>query len=405
MSNIMYSYKFRLYPTKEQEVLLSKHFGSVRFVYNYFLNQRKEAYQTNKETLNYFANAKELTNLKQQEDFVWLKEINSQTLQATLKNLDSAYNSFFKGLARFPNFKSKKNFKQSFRVPQSVSMENNKLLIPKFKGGIKIKLHRQVEGKIKFATISKNSAGQYFVSLTVERENNIFQTTNKQAVGIDLGIKDLIVCSNGKKYHNLKSKKTLEKRLKLLQKRLSKKVKGSNNRIKAKTKLAIIHNKITNQRTNHIHQITNKLTHDNQVVAMEDLNVKGMVRNHKLANSLSDVAFGEIQRQLEYKSNWRGGTIIKVNRFYPSSKSCSACGWINQNLKLSDREWTCHNCNTHHDRDFNAAKNILWQALKTNTVGTTGIQACGLPNYGRTEQSLRSSGRMKQEAPMPLGSV
>jgi len=401
----MYSYKFRLYPTKEQEVLLSKHFGSVRFVYNYFLNQRKEAYQTNKETLNYFANAKELTSLKQQEDFVWLKEINSQTLQTTLKNLDSAYNSFFKGLAKFPNFKSKKNFKQFFRVPQFVSMENNKLLIPKFKGGIKIKLHRQVEGKIKFATISKNSAGQYFVSLTVERENNISQTTNKQAVGIDLGIKDLIVCSNGKKYHNLKSKKTLEKRLKLLQKRLSKKVKGSNNRIKAKTKLAIIHNKITNQRNNHIHQITNELTHDNQVVAMEDLNVKGMVRNHKLANSLSDVAFGEIQRQLEYKANWRGGRIIKVNRFYPSSKTCSNCGWINQNLKLSDREWTCQKCHINHDRDLNASQNILWYVLKTNTAGMAEIQACGLPNYGRTEQSLRSSGRLKQEASMPLGSV
>lgn len=405
MSSIMYSYKFRLYPTKEQEVLLSKHFGSVRFVYNYFLNQRKEAYQTNKETLNYFANAKELTSLKQQEDFVWLKEINSQTLQTTLKNLDSAYNSFFKGLAKFPNFKSKKNFKQFFRVPQFVSMENNKLLIPKFKGGIKIKLHRQVEGKIKFATISKNSAGQYFVSLTVERENNISQTTNKQAVGIDLGIKDLIVCSNGKKYHNLKSKKTLEKRLKLLQKRLSKKVKGSNNRIKAKTKLAIIHNKITNQRNNHIHQITNELTHDNQVVAMEDLNVKGMVRNHKLANSLSDVAFGEIQRQLEYKANWRGGRIIKVNRFYPSSKTCSNCGWINQNLKLSDREWTCQKCHINHDRDLNASQNILWYVLKTNTAGMAEIQACGLPNYGRTEQSLRSSGRLKQEASMPLGSV
>jgi len=395
----MYSYKFRMYPTKEQEVLLAKHFGSVRFVYNYFLNQRKQSYQTEKKTLGYFSNCKELTNIKQQGEFEWLKEINSQTLQATLKNLEGSYNSFFKKISKFPTFKSKKNFKQSFRVPQSVSVENNKLHIPKFKGGIKIKLHRQIEGNIKFATLSKNSAGQYFVSLTVERENNIPQTTTKQAIGIDLGIKDLIVCSNGKKYPNLKAKKVLTFRIKLLQKRLSKKVNGSNNRIKAKTKLAKIHNKVSNQRANHIHKITNQLTKENQLIAMEDLNTKGMIKNHKLANALSDVAFGEIQRQLVYKSSWKGCILFKINRFYPSSKTCSNCGWINQSLKLSDRSWTCNNCNTHHDRDLNASQNILWQALKTNTVGTTEIQACGLPNYGLKSNDLGSSGRLKQEAP------
>lgn len=395
----MYSYKFRMYPTKEQEVLLAKHFGSVRFVYNYFLNQRKQSYQTEKKTLGYFSNCKELTNIKQQGEFEWLKEINSQTLQATLKNLEGSYNSFFKKISKFPTFKSKKNLKQSFRVPQSVSIENNKLHIPKFKGGIKIKLHRQIQGNIKFATLSKNSAGQYFVSITVERDNNIAQTTTKQAIGIDLGIKDLIVCSNGKKYPNLKAKKALTFRIKLLQKRLSKKVNGSNNRIKAKTKLAKIHNKVSNQRSNHIHKITNQLTKENQLIAMEDLNIKGMIRNHKLGNALSDVAFGEIQRQLVYKSNWKGCILFKINRFYPSSKTCSNCGWINQSLKLSDRSWTCHNCNTHHDRDLNASQNILWQALKTNTVGTTEIQACGLPNYGLKSQDLRSSGRLKQEAP------
>ena len=355
--SINYSYKFRLYPTEVQKVLLAKHFGCVRFLYNYFLNERKESYLKDKTSLNYYDNAASLTNLK--KDLVWLREVGSQSLQFGLKCLDGAYNNFFKRLGKFPVFKSKFG-KQSFRVPQSIQILDQKLRIPKFLEGIKMRKHREVEGDIKFATISKNKAGQYFVSITVEKDISRLPQ-NKNVVGIDLGIKTLATCSDGVSFDNIRAYKKLRRKLKIVQRRYSKKEKGSKNRERARLKVARLHQKIKNIRENYLHQTTRKIINKNQVIILENLNVKGMMQNHCLAQAIQDVSLSEFNRQLEYKASWDGRTIHRLSRWFPSSKTCSSCGWINQNLKLSDREWTCHSCGVVHDRDYNASLMILHQ--------------------------------------------
>lgn len=355
--SINYSYKFRLYPTETQKVLLAKHFGCVRFLYNHFLSERKDAYLKDKTSLNYYDNAASLTTLK--KDLVWLKEVGSQSLQFGLKCLDGAYNNFFKGLGKFPVFKSKFG-KQSFRVPQSIQILEQKLRIPKFLEGIKMRKHREVEGDIKFATISKNNSGQYFVSITVERDISSLPQ-NDNVVGIDLGIKTLATCSDGVSYDNIRAFKKLRRKLKIVQRRHSKKEKGSNNRSKAKLKVARLHQKIKNIRENHLHQTTRKIINKNQVIILENLNIKGMMQNRCLAQAIQDVSLSEFNRQLEYKAAWYHRTIHRLSRWFPSSKTCSDCGWINQNLKLSDREWECQSCGVVHDRDYNASLMILHQ--------------------------------------------
>lgn len=365
---INFAYKYRIYPTKEQEVLLAKHFGCVRFVWNYFLNERKEHYLKNKEeietkrikgNLNYYDNARQLTLLKREKE--WLKDCNSQSLQATLKHLDSAYKMFFRKTHAFPNFKNK-DARQSFTIPQHFKLEGKKIHLPKFNEEIKVKEHRELKGRFVVATLSKSTANKYYISIIVEKETQDFSVVNK-SIGIDLGIKDLIVCSDGVKYPNAKPLSSLEKKLKYKQKQLSKKVKGSSNRRKAKHKVAIVHEKIKNTRSDHIHKITKAIINENQVIIAEDLHVKGMMRNHKLAKSISDVAWHEIQRQLEYKSNWSGRTYSVIDRFFPSSKMCSSCNFVNDKLTLKDRIWDCPSCNTKLDRDLNASINILNQGL------------------------------------------
>lgn len=371
-----FAYKYRIYPTKEQEILLSKHFGCVRFVWNYFLNERKEYYLKNKEdieakrvqgSLNYYDNAKQLTLLKQEKE--WLQECNSQSLQASLKHLDTSYRMFFKKIHGFPNFKNKDS-KQSFTVPQSFQLKNNKIYIPKFKEGIKVKEHKKLEGKFVVATLSKTTTNKYYVSIIVEKEIRELPILNK-TVGIDLGIKDLIICSDGNKYKNIRPLYNLEKKLKYKQRQLSKKAKGSNNRKKARLKVAIIHEKIKNTRNDYIHKITNAITNKNQVIIAEDLNVKGMMQNHKLAKAIGDVSWHEIHRELEYKSKWKGRIYHKIDRFFPSTKMCNSCHYINNDLTLKNRVWNCPSCDAKLDRDLNASINILNQGLNNlNAVGT-----------------------------------
>jgi putative transposase len=371
-----FSYKYRIYPTKEQEILLSKHFGCVRFVWNYFLNERKEYYLKNKEdieakrvhgSLSYYDNCKQLTLLKQEKE--WLKECNSQSLQASLKHLDTSYRMFFKKIHGFPNFKNKDS-KQSFTIPQSFQLKNNKIYFAKFRDGIKVKEHRELDGNFVVATLSKTTTNKYYISIIVEKEIQPALIINK-SIGIDLGIRDLIICSDGVRYKNIKPLSSLEKKLKHKQKQLSKKVKGSNNRKKAKLKVAIIHEKIRNIRKDHIHKITAAITNENQVIIAEDLNVKGMMQNHKLAKSIGDVSWHEIHRELEYKSKWKGRTYYEIDRFFPSSKMCSSCYFVNTKLLLKDRTWNCPNCNTKLDRDLNASINILNQGL--NNLEAVGI--------------------------------
>ncbi len=361
------TFKYRCYPTPEQQILFAKHFGAKRFVYNYFLNERKSSYLKNKITLNYYDNAKSLTALKQNE-CEWLKEINSQSLQAALRDLDVAYNKFFRKEARFPRFKSKRD-KQSFRVPQFVKYESGWLTIPKFKQSIRVKEDRPLTGKILFATLSRKPSGKYFVSITVETEHTPYAPTGKQ-VGVDLGIKDLAICSNGAKHPNIKTTYKHQKKLTYEQRQLSKKVKGSNSRCRQRVKVARVHEKISNVRHNHLHQISSQIVRENQTICCESLAVVNMMKNHCLAKSITDASWGEILRQLQYKSEWNGRTFVQIDRFFPSSKTCNKCKFIKDDLTLDDREWTCPVCGSELDRDLNAAKNILEQGLKIYNSGS-----------------------------------
>lgn len=384
MKIIHKSYKFRIEPTSEQMELLSKHFGACRFVFNRFLHERKEKYLNEKTSLNYYDNARTLTDLKKEEGFGWLKEINSQSLQSAIRNLDSAYKNFFNKQNQFPRFKSKYD-RQSFKIPQNILINDEKLIIPKFKEGIKIKLHREIEGEILFATITKSTTGKYYVSITCEVNYKSFDKTGS-SVGIDTGIKDLAILSDGKTYENIKVLKSKLKKLKYEQKQLSKKQKGSNSRQKQKIKLSLVHEKITNIRKDYLHKVSTEIVKNHDIISVEDLAVKNMMKNHKLAQSLSDVSLGMFHTMLEYKSKWNDKSFVKIDRFFPSSKTCSNCGWINQDLNLSIREWTCPSCNEHHDRDLNASKNILKQGINI------------LSGYG-----IESDIKQKQEEALPLG--
>ena len=362
------SYKYKLKPSDEQIVLLNKHFGSIRFVYNFFLNERKKEYETNKQSLNYSDNSKSLTELKKQEGYIWLNEINSQSLQSSLKHLDDSYNGFFKKRTKFPKFKSK-HTKNSFKIPQFVKIENGKLKIPKFKEPIDLILSRSFNGAIKQCTISKTPTNEYFVSILVETEHIKYEKTGK-SIGIDLGIKDFVITSDGYKYKNNRYTKTYEKKLKEQRQHLSRKTKGSNRYLKQKLKVATIYKKITNSRLNNLHKVSTQLIKKYDLIVMEDLNIKGMIKNHKLSKQISDVSWSKFIELLTYKAQWNDKEIVKIDRFFPSSKTCNCCGYINQNLKLDMREWNCPSCNTKLDRDLNASINILKEGYKQISSGT-----------------------------------
>ena len=360
-------YKYRLYPNKEQQQILEQHFGATRWIFNYGLERKIQVYQKDKSQISCFQIANELPKLKKQKETEWLKEINAQSLQMSLRQLDNAYTAFFRKQNKFPNFKSKKS-KQTFSIPQGnkIDWENKKAQFIKL-GAIKIKIDRQFYGRIIRATISKNNINQYFVSYCVESEEIVKKpkkVKEKTTIGIDLGIKIFAALSDGRKIENPKYLKKSEQRLKILQRRLSKKQKGSKNRKKAVYKVAKLHNKIKNQRLNFLHNITAQLVRDNQTdtYAIEDLNIAGMVRNHHLAQAISDASWSEFIRQLSYKSRWFGKNLLIIGRFEPSSKMCS-CGYINGNLTLADRDWTCPKCNQLNDRDLLAARNIKHFAL------------------------------------------
>ena len=361
MKLIHKTYKFAIMPNEEQKTLLSKHFGCMRYVFNHFLNERKEQYEVNKKSDNYYKQATTLTKLKKQEETKWLQEVNSQTLQFALRCLDTAYLNFFRGKTGFPRFKSKHD-KNTFTVPQFVSVKDGLLYIPKFKDGIKINLHREIIGDISHCSISKTTTNKYFVSILCETEYQPITHTKKEC-GVDLGLKDFAITSDGLKFKNNKYTKKHERKLAKAQKHLSHKIKGSHRYENQRLKIALLHEKITNARLDNLHKVSTELINNYDVIALEDLNIKGMVKNHKLAKHISDASWGTFVRLLEYKAGWNDKQILRVGRFYPSSKTCS-CGYINQNLKLSDRIWMCPKCNETHDRDILAANNILKEAKR-----------------------------------------
>ena len=364
------AFKFRLLPTKEQEVLLSKHFGCSRFIYNYFLSEKQKHYLEDKTTLNFNQCAGNLVAKKKEEGYEWLKEVNSQILISTLMNLETAYGNFFKKKSKFPRFKSKKN-KNSFQIPQHVTLkEENVVQIPKFKEGLKFVKHRELKGVIKSATISKNPSGKYYISILCVVEKPTKHKKTGKSIGIDLGLKDFLITSEGQRYCNPKFTKKYEIKLAKKQRILSRKQKESKGRYNAKLAVAKVHEKITNSRNDMQHKVSSKLVKDYDLIAIEDLNVKAMVKNHCLAKAISDVAWSSFVSKLKYKAEWNDKEVVVIDRFYPSSKTCSCCDNVKQSLLLKERTWTCSKCNTIHDRDVNASKNILRRALTIQSTGT-----------------------------------
>ena len=364
------AYKYRFYPTDEQKQILARTFGCCRYVYNWALRERTDAYYKRGERLSYEDTAQRLVLLKKREETSWLDEVSSVPLQQALRNLDRAFRNFFEGRAHYPTFKRKRDQQSATYASNAFSWDGKSLTLAKMDEPLAIVWHRPLPDGCKpsSVTLTKDEAERYFVSIVVEEDIKALEVTPKM-VGLDLGLKSMVIESSGQTHGNPKFFAKDEKKLAKAQRRLAKKKKGSKNRAKARLKVARLHKKIADRRRDYQHKLSTKIIRENQVVCIESLQVKNMVKNHSLAKAISDVGWSEFVRQLEYKAEWYGRTLVKIDKWYPSSKRCFDCRHILDSLTLDVRAWTCPECGVHHDRDINAAKNIL-------AVGLT-VAACG----------------------------
>ena len=391
--------KIRLYPTETQQITINKLLGCCRLVYNHCLEHRNKIYEETKESGSLSKSYKYFCEMKEMEEYSFLKtDAHSKVIQQTLINQDIAFKNFFTKKSDFPKFKSKKDNKQSCRFPKDAisGIKGNRINIIKTLKDIHFKCSRKDEsylnknqGLIMSATLTRTCSGKYYFSILIDKPNESRFNKTNNAIGIDLGIKDLIITSNGEKFENKQFYRKQENKLKKLNRKFSKTQKDSNNHEKIRVKIAKLNEKIRNQRLWYIHHIVNQLLNENQVIVMEDLNVSGMMKNHKLAKSIQDVSFCELKQILQYKASWNDKQVIFIDRFYPSSKICSDCGYKNDSLQLSDREWGCPKCGIVHDRDINAAKNILEEGKRIIGLSSPEFKRVG-------EQAVASSVNLEQ---------
>lgn len=389
---ILKAYKYRIYPNDEQKVMLAKHFGCCRYAYNKLLGLHNEMYEISGFAPSLFEMHRLIAEMRQDEDTKWLSEVYGHSLQAALRNLDDAFKKFYKALKEGkaepvikngeptgrlkyePRYKSKKDPNKSATFPDNVKVRGESLILPKVKTPIKMKMHRPLGGAIRKTVVSVNARGKYYVSILCQEPCEPLPRNDK-AIGIDLGIKELAVCSNGERIANPKFWERGERHSRYLNRQLSKKKRGGSNRCRARMELSRHHERVANRRRDYAHKFTTRIVRENQTVCVEDLNVQGMQSNHCLAKSVSSAAFGEIVRQLEYKCGWYGRDFVKVGRWYPSSKTCHHCGYVNHGLTLKDRVWICGGCGREIDRDFNASENIRDEGLRILSGAGTASDA------------------------------
>ena len=362
------AYRFRFYPDPQQEKLLAQTFGCVRFVYNSILRYRTDAYAQTQEKIGYTAANARLTEIKKLPELSFLNEVSSVPLQQCLRNQQTAFKNFFEGRAKYPVFKSKKHRQSAEFTYRAFTFRNGELKLAKCDKPLDIRWSRTLPSDPTTITVSKDQAGRYFVSCLCEFDPTLLPVTDKK-VGIDVGIKDLFITSDGFKSGNPRHTAKYAAKLAKYQRRLAKKQLGGKNRLKAKRKVARIHAKISDCRSDSLHKLSHRLVNENQVICAENLAVKNMIKNPKLAKPIADASWGEFTRQLAYKANWAGRTYVEIDRFFPSSKRCSCCGFVKDKLLLDVRSWQCPECGTTHDRDLNAARNVLAAGLAVLAFG------------------------------------